>query len=846
MITKSIFISPTRERARDFARQYEGKGFLQTFTLQEYIYTTFASSSENLALRQATGIEEGILLEEALRDLDLKHFGFLKNDFESYVNTAAAVLQFFYMVKSNRVDIKHFRYPTDKEHDLKLLFDAYEKSKRKRNLVDYADIQLFVLERIRTGGALDGYERIYYDTFEQSGIHLWGTGIEREIFEEIKKHPSSVISQKDRKNRLRNITVNRVFSRYNEIEEAARIAKSILITTGCALNDIVIAAGRLDNYLLSFEQVFASYGLPVFVTQGLPLYHFPVFHDLIEYIRKGKTLEEARKMLLARYHAIRKKLDDPSLEGLHDAVKGSLIAIQHLIIRLREMGKLGIRKKDMAGFIDSALRGEFVYHKKPGIYVQELNQLVHRQFDHVILIGVDSENIPLVPSGSFLYGPRDLASVFGQNNSWQLSAFHMDEVFTNNANVYVIRAGNDDRKELKFSQVLVDRVPDIDDRGPYEVPGEIKYRVMNKENILSQKSPERIRLDDNGERFIESLISPEFTAFDGIIKNFSRETPYFSVSQFNTYARCPLQYFFSNVLRLKEPSTSEGFDPMQFGTLAHACFEMFGRGVIDGSIVLPPDLNDKIKKKMMSIAGEAFKEMIKEGGIEETIDHRVQLFELTRGLEEEPADDKDKGVLLKFLEYVYDESNAYGYMLRNLREVEYKFEPSEFDIDGIPMKGYIDRVDVADDRVVLIDYKPTKTISTTILEDMLEKIQSFKEYQLPVYSLLANKRFNADRSRAVESFLLTFKNKKGEEFSRVTYKDGVFSFEKKTGRNETTEIPDPDYENNMKNEIKNIVANINKGDFRFSLDEDACDWCNFTKICRRDMKTPLSPGGGQG
>ncbi|MBP7735482.1 MAG: PD-(D/E)XK nuclease family protein [Spirochaetes bacterium] len=837
MLTKSIFISPTRERARDFARQYDGKGFLQTFTLQEYVYTTFASSGKNLAFRQAGGIEESLLLEEALKGIEVKHFGFLKNDFESYTNTAAAILQFFYMVKSNHVDIKHFKYPPEKLHDLERLFDAFEKAKRKRNLVDYADIQLFVLDRIRSGNALNGYETIYYDKFEQSGIHLWGSGIENEIYEEIRKHPKAVISEKDRTNRLRNIHVNRVFSRYNEIEEAARIAKTILITTGCDLNDIVIAAGRLDKYLLSFEQVFAKYELPVFVTQGMPLYHFPVFQDLIDYLGKGKSLEEARKMLMARYHSIRKMLDDPFLAGIHDSTKGSLRAIENLIAHLRSLSKLEIRKKDLARFVNESLRGEFVYHKKPGIHVQELNQLVHRQFEHVILIGVDSENIPLVPSGNFLYGPRDMVSVFGQNNSWLLSAFHIDEVFTNNTNVYVVKAGNEDRMELKFARLLVDRVPDIEKLDPYIIPDNIKYRVLNKEDILSQQEPVRVRLDDNAEKFIASLISPEFTAYDGIVANFNKEMPYFSVSQFNTYAKCPLQYFFSTVLKLKEPSTTEGFDPMQMGTIAHACFEMFGRGVIDGSIRMPASLNAVIKKKMKSIAEAAFREIIKEDNIEESIEHRVQLYELTKGLDGEPENDKDRGVLLKFLDYVYNENNTYGYMLRNIHEVEYKFEPSEFDIEGIPMKGFIDRVDIADDRVILIDYKPTKKVDDDVRDNLLGKMTSFKEFQLPVYSLLANKRFNKDGSRAVESFLLTFKDK-GGEFSRVSYKNGVFSFEKKTtGRNGNTEVlDDPDYEKNMKNEIKNIVANIRKGDFRFSLDEDACEWCGFVRICRKEVR----------
>ena len=112
----------------------------------------------------------------------------------------------------------------------------------------------------------------------------------------------------------------------------------------------------------------------------------------------------------------------------------------------------------------------------------------------------------------------------------------------------------------------------------------------------------------------------------------------------------------------------------------------------------------------------------------------------------------------------------------------------------------------------------------------MQKILDFKEFQLPVYSLYANEHLAGKKKKTIEAFLLTFKNGQPKEFSRVVYDNGVFSFEDEAGKFEQK-----GHESKMKKAIKKIVTDIKSGKFNFTLDEDACTWCNFATICHRSI-----------
>ena len=93
MIKKSIYISSTVQRAREFMRNYAGKDILEPFVLEDFIQSIFQKSRESLGRRIASRFEVLVLLEQCLGGLKLKHFDFLGNNPESYPNTLFKILE---------------------------------------------------------------------------------------------------------------------------------------------------------------------------------------------------------------------------------------------------------------------------------------------------------------------------------------------------------------------------------------------------------------------------------------------------------------------------------------------------------------------------------------------------------------------------------------------------------------------------------------------------------------------------------------------------------------------------------------------------------------------------------
>ncbi len=838
-ISKSIFIAPTRERARDFALSGNEKGFLETFALAGFVHHVYNSLPESIHYRQITNIEEQILFEKVIEKTPLKHFQFIKDDPLSYANTIKSIRDFFYLVKSNNAVIGDFRYDSDKQYDLESLYRGFEEIKKSQYVNDYPDRSVAVLETLRNRDWMNRYNTIYCDSFEENGVHLWGSGLDSEVYGEIAGSPRCTRVQDDKNSRLDTVYHNTVFNRINEIEEAARIVKTLVIEEKCQPEDIVIAAGNLGPYLTAFEDVFARYNMPVFITGGVPLAHFPVFNDTIRMLRSGKGLDAVEKMLFGRLGGIKKQLSDQTNPHLQSAMMKSAEAVDHLLHILRTIRRLGITHTDIGSLIFDTYRDEKVYVKRPGVMVQELNQTVHRKFERLILLGVDSENIPGTITGNFLYGAGDTERIFGQNNPWKLYTLYLDQVFRNSRFVHVISAKNENGKRLELSRILVNCCPDIEKRLPFSCSDKNRFRVLNREDILNLKEPCRVKLDPDGEDYIASITTNEYTSHDGVLKKFYRNFSYFSVSQFNQYARCPLSYYFSYILNLKPPESDEGLDAMTTGTFAHACFETMSREVIDKRYSMPGSLTEGLKKKMQAIAEKEYRKILKEKKISGmgNIYHRMQFHNLTRGLSDEDIREANKGILLKFLEYVYDPENRDRYRLNSIHSVEHVIEPGEFSIDGIPVKGLIDRVDMNDERIAVIDYKPTKIVDKSVREELIRKMLEYREFQLPVYALYSHEQLDTGKNKTIETFLLTFRDSKACEFSKVLYRNGVFTFMMETGgRNSTEEeLVLDDFEVNMRKEIKKIVNNIKKGDFRLTPGEEACRWCNFITICHQDL-----------
>lgn len=177
-----------------------------------------------------------------------------------------------------------------------------------------------------------------------------------------------------------------------------------------------------------------------------------------------------------------------------------------------------------------------------------------------------------------------------------------------------------------------------------------------------------------------------------------------SASKLNSYARCPRQFFYRNVLKIKEPESIY----LQVGGLVHEALHE----------IIPPNAT-----------GDEVREALRHAGTREIAERLVS------------GKFPDAGAWMRELSVKYLEN-----MLRDVAELEAQREGSyrvrmleeevEGDVEGMPLRGRIDRVDdVEGIGPVVIDYKISGSVDKSC-GTVLKKMES-SYWQIPVYAVMA-------------------------------------------------------------------------------------------------------------
>ena len=216
---------------------------------------------------------------------------------------------------------------------------------------------------------------------------------------------------------------------------------------------------------------------------------------------------------------------------------------------------------------------------------------------------------------------------------------------------------------------------------------------------------------------------------------------------------------------------------------------------------------------------------------EENIFHILYKYILARGLN----DDKNDGLLIKFINYYEENKEELNYFMNSEFEKEFaldnELKPYKL-IDendkNYFIKGYIDRFDNLENQVNIVDYKSKK--ANGVLQDKLEEIMNFKDFQLGLYTLYATQEYKKD----VDSYLLTFKTDNDyTKFARVTTNNELIP----QNRGKDTGVwYDENYKNDLKSNIFSIKEKIENGDFRFdSSDDTYCGYCEIGFMCNKSL-----------
>jgi ATP-dependent helicase/nuclease subunit B len=484
-----------------------------------------------------------------------------------------------------------------------------------------------------------------------------------------------------------------------------------------------------------------------------------------------------------------------------------------------------------------------------GVLVTSINEIRGLSFDSLFLGGLCDGDLPTRYSPEiFFSGSYQKKEQIHQTEE----RFHFYQALcTWNKNLYLTIPQKDAETELVESTFVKDieklfqftnleMMPETNIFSKEQLQIAISKNI-NNEQLIKSADLSGIKIDDlikrNDIRKKRKEIPYEEFVYSGFIGTDDEEIKNylsifieseFSVSQLETFAKCPFKYFAERILKLiplEEPA--EEAQPIELGNVLHSILCDFYLKVIDEKIPIGKVGTkefSRLKNLIFEIAEKkitnlnlnsplAFFEKEKILGINSVKEHSILYnFLLTET-------NSESNIKPKYFEY------SFGNFDKNSKE---NIPP--FIIGELKLRGKIDRIDVDEENKLfnVIDYK-LKGKKPTFPE-----LNSGLSLQLPVY-LMAGKHIITNLSE--------------EDFSgnqmiiySLDYKESNFGpLEIKLSKKRTIDIEEikslnKELFSNTKEKIIEYHNKLKKGHFHLSdlneREEKVCKYCDFKSVCR--------------
>jgi hypothetical protein len=308
----------------------------------------------------------------------------------------------------------------------------------------------------------------------------------------------------------------------------------------------------------------------------------------------------------------------------------------------------------------------------------------------------------------------------------------------------------------------------------------------------------------------------------------------FTPSRLDTYLNCPLQFYYSYILRLSEKEElTETMEKSDIGTLVHSILKDYFKPYLYKAIPEEPDLtwlNSIIEKTFTAVFGQS------PGGsfflMKEQISRHLTDF-LTGYQQPLVKELKESGkkIIIKSLETVY---------LRNYRIKDQDFK----------LAGKIDRIEKRGGQFYLLDYKTSAREDSFLinfrkleLDERHTWPEAIRSLQLPVYQLLVSPELKVPAEEIRTAALILGKNyiDRAIEFSpfeeeKGRGKKGKISFEAKAaiGKSEYLQGIRREKMEIIKQIIDRLLLEIIDPTVPFSPElarEGSCTYCPYKDFC---------------
>ncbi len=294
-----------------------------------------------------------------------------------------------------------------------------------------------------------------------------------------------------------------------------------------------------------------------------------------------------------------------------------------------------------------------------------------------------------------------------------------------------------------------------------------------------------------------SAHAPEIEKIEEDLINRLLEKFVMNVTALNNYLKCPLEFYFKNLVRIPSPKN----EATEFGSAVHYALEKLFRKMQDGK-------QDLFAPKEDFIADfEWYMHRHRESFTREQFERRLEY---------------GQEVLSNYYDKYISQFNTIVAIERNIRNVVVK---------GVPLKGKLDKLEFDGKSVNVVDYKtgdPDKAIPKT--KGPSEKDPNGGDYwrQAVFYKILVDNYEQKDWKVVSTEF------------------DFIEPDKKKNYRKEKLVISAADI-TTVTQQISSTWEKIQNREFYTGCGKEDCHWCNFVKtndlaIALHDTDTPEEPG----
>jgi DNA helicase-2/ATP-dependent DNA helicase PcrA len=317
-----------------------------------------------------------------------------------------------------------------------------------------------------------------------------------------------------------------------------------------------------------------------------------------------------------------------------------------------------------------------------------------------------------------------------------------------------------DGKELEPSMFIAE----IQDEHP--LPAE---KVIIDQEVLSEFSA--LHFGEAGAPEIEK-IEEEYVS--RILEKFSM-----NVTALNNYLKCPLEFYFKNLIRIPSPKN----EATEFGSAVHHALEKLFRKMQEGSKEKFPPLEEFIADF------EWYMHRHRESFTKEQFDRRMEY---------------GREVLSNYYDKYINSFNKIVAIERNIRNVMIK---------GVPLKGKLDKLEFDGKSVNVVDYKtgdPDKAIPQT--KGPSDKDPNGGNYwrQAVFYKMLVD-------------------NYEQKDWKAVSTEFDFIEPDKKKNYRKEKLIVKPEDITTVTQQITSTWEKIQNRDFYTGCGKEDCHWCNFVK-----------------